>query len=380
MELLPYTDDHRRFREEIRDFCEREVSPFVDLWEKDGLVPRQTWKKMGERGFLCTWAPPRYGGRGGDFLHSIVALEEMARTNHYGLDAFLHSDIVAPYIASYGSEAQKERYLPGCVSGDIILAVAMTEPGAGSDLASLSMTAVEDGGAAVLNGAKTFISNGLLCDLVVTAARDEGIEDRRGAISLYLVESGFPGFSRGKGMKKLGARSQDTAELFFSGCRVPLENRLGEKGAGYPMLMEKLQQERLLVAVLAVCKAEYALSWTTERLKGGPHGGKKHGLSPAARFALVEMETELRLGRTFVESLILSHMAKKDITGPTCMAKYWASDMANRVASSCLDLLGAEAAAESCPIARTFRDLRVFSIFAGTNEIMKVVAAKSLGI
>lgn len=375
MEILPYTREHLLFRERIRGFCQKEVVPHVEKWEKDGIVDRQIWKKMGSQGFLCTWADPCYGGMGGDFLYSIIALEEMARTNHYGLDAFLHSDIVTPYIAAYGNDEQKDKYLPGCVSGDIVTAVAMTEPDAGSDLASMGMTAEEKGGLTYLNGVKTFISNGLSCDLAVTAARDPLCENRHAAVSLYLVESGFEGFSRGRPAKKLGVHSQDTAELYYQNCKVPLQNLLGKKGAGFSMLMEKLAQERLLVAVLAACKARLALEQTIGLLKNRAD----KPLSQAESFALVEMTTELELGRVFVERLVLEHMAGRDIAARVCMAKYWASEMANRVVCRCLDLIGLEAMSEACPVVRTFRDLRVFKIFAGTNEIMKVVAAKSLG-
>ncbi|MDI6797954.1 MAG: acyl-CoA dehydrogenase family protein, partial [Desulfatibacillaceae bacterium] len=319
MEILPYTREHLLFRERIRDFCQKEVAPHVQQWEKEGIVDRRIWKKMGSQGFLCTWAAPCYGGMGGDFLYSIIALEEMAKTNHYGLDAFLHSDIVTPYIAAYGNDEQKEKYLPGCISGDIVTAVAMTEPDAGSDLASMTLTAEEREGLVCLNGVKTFISNGLSCDLVVTAARDPHCPNRHAAVSLYLVESGFEGFSRGRGAKKLGVHSQDTAELYYQSCKVPLQNLLGKKGAGFAMLMEKLAQERLLVAVLAACKARFALEQTIEILKQESKGP----LSQAQSFALVEMSTEVELGRVFVERLVLEHMAGKDITARVCMAKYW---------------------------------------------------------
>ncbi len=374
MSIISYTKDHLLFRDRIRKFCQEKISPQVDLWEANGIVPREIWKEMGKKGFLCTWASPQYGGMGGDFLYSVIALEEMARTNQYGLDAFLHSDIVAPYIAAYGTDAQKETYLPGCISGDTILAVAMTEPGAGSDLASMSMTGEEKGDTAVLNGTKTFISNGILCDLVVVAACDPLVDDRRRAVSLYLVENGTPGFTKGKTMKKLGVHSQDTSELFFSNCRIPLENRLGPKGAGFGILMEKLQQERLLVATLAVCMAEFILEWTLSHLKGDG----MPPLSESALFSLAEHATEVNIGRVFVDSLVAEHMGQKDVMVKTCMAKYWASDMANQVASGCLELMGSQGMTENCPIVRTFRDLRVFKLFAGTNEIMKLVVSRSL--
>ena len=329
---------------------------------------------------MCTAVSPQYGGLGGDFLYSVIALEEMTRTNQYGLDAFLHSDIVVPYIDSFGSPKQKEKYLPGCVSGDIITAVAMTEPDVGSDLASMTTMAVEENGAVILNGTKTFISNGTNCDLVIVAAKDPEVESPYQAISLYLVEEGTAGFKKGAPLPKLGVHSQDTAELFFTNCRIPAENRLGEKGTGFVKLMEKLQQERLLVAILAKTMAEFMLDWTLGYLKNEGGSGKPHKISQADRFALVEMAADIKLGQTFLETLIAGHMQGENIVAETSMAKYWNTAMANRVANRCLDLIGDMAMLESCPIVRTFRDVRVTPIFAGTNEIMKLIVAKSMGM
>jgi len=287
---------------------------------------------------------------------------------------------VVPYIASYGSEAQKRKYLPGCVSGEMITAVAMTEPGAGSDLASMATTAVQDGDTVVLDGAKTFITNGINADLVVVAARDPVVENPHQAISLYLVEAGTPGFSRGRHLEKMGYHSQDTAELFFSGCRIPAANRLGQAGAGFLMLMEKLQQERLVVAVMGQAQAEFILDWATRHLKRKLIDQRPRARSQDVQFALVEMATEVRLGRTFLDTLIVDHMADKNVVVETSMAKYWISEMAHRTAARCLELCGPEAGLERCPAVRTFRDTRVMSIFAGTNEIMKQIAAKFMGL
>ncbi len=381
MELLHYTEEHQQFRENLRSFCQSEILPNVQKWERDGLVPKAVWQKMGRAGFLCTAIAPEYGGRGGDFLYSVIALEEMTRTNHYGLDAFLHSDIVVPYIATFGSEAQKKNYLPGCVSGDIVTAVAMTEPDVGSDLSSMTTSAVEEGDEVVLNGTKTFISNGLNCDLAVVAAVDPGVENPYQALSLYLVEAGTPGFKKGEPLHKLGVHSQDTTELFFTNCQIPTKNRLGDKGTGFPKLMDKLQQERLLVAILAKTMAEFILEWTVDYLqqKYTTSGFKR--LPQAIQFAFVEMDTEVKLGRTFLEKLIADHMAGKHIVAETSMAKYWNTEMANRVADRCLNLCGEFGVLEeACPIARTFRDVRVTTIFAGTNEVMRGIVAKSLGL
>jgi len=380
MEILHYTEEHKQFRKRLRDFCQSEILPNAQKWENDGIVPKGIWRKMGREGFLCTWVAPEYGGLGKDFLYSVIVLEELTRTNHYGLDTFLHSDIVVPYIDSFGSEKQKKKYLPGCVSGDIITAVAMTEPDVGSDLASMTTAAVEEGEDVILNGTKTFISNGFNCDLVVVAAKDMAVENPYQAISLYLVEAGTPGFKKGEPLQKLGVHSQDTNELFFTNCRIPTKNRLGNKGSGFPKLMEKLQQERLLVAILAKTMAEFILEWTIDHLqKMNANNCSKH-IPQAIQFALIEMATEVKLGKTFLEKLIADHMEGKHIVTETSMAKYWNTEMANRIADRCLNLCGEFGMLEACPIARTFRDVRVTTIFAGTNEIMKGIVAKSLGL
>jgi alkylation response protein AidB-like acyl-CoA dehydrogenase len=378
MEILHYTQEHIRFHKRLQRFCKQEIIPHIDQWEKNGLVPREVWRKMGQEGFLCTAISPEYGGLGGDFLFSVIALEEMTRTNHYGLDAFLHSDIVVPYIDSFGSNEQKYKYLPGCVCGDIITAVAMTEPDVGSDLSAITTTAIEEDEVVIINGVKTFISNGVNCNLVVIAAKDPAVENPYQAISLYLVEEGTPGFKRGAPLQKLGVHSQDTAELFFSNCRVPKENRLGEKGAGFAILMEKLQQERLLVAILANTMAAFALDWTIQSLRTQSASNGSGKLSQAVQFSLVEMRTEIKLGRTFLEKLIADHMEGRHIVSETSMAKFWNTEMANRVVGGCLDLCGEMAMLESCPVVRTFRDVRVTPIFAGTNEIMKSIVAKNM--
>ena len=380
MEILHYTEEHKQFRERLRHFCQKEVVPNIEKWEHEGFVPKTVWGKLGREGFLCTWVTPEYGGLGKDFLYSVIVLEELTRTNHYGLDTFLHSDIVVPYIDSFGSEEQKKKYLPGCVSGDIITAVAMTEPDVGSDLASMATAAIEEGDEVILNGIKTFISNGFNCDLVIVAAKDPAIENPYQAISLYLVEAGTSGFKKGEPLHKLGVHSQDTNELFFTNCRIPTKNRLGNKGSGFSKLMEKLQQERLLVAILAKTMAEFILKWTIDHLqKKNANNGSKP-LPQAIQFALVEMATEIKLSKTFLEKLIGEHMEGKHIVTETSMAKYWITEMANRIADRCLNLCGEFGMLEACAITRTFRDVRVTTIFAGTNEIMKGIIAKSLGL
>ena len=380
MEIINYTDAHLDFRKRLRIFLETEVTPFVDQWEKDHIVPKSVWRAMGQAGFLCPAISAEYGGIGGDFLHSVILIEEIMRTNHTGLAAPLHSDIVVPYIESYASAAVKAKYLPGCVSGDTITAVAMTEPDAGSDLAALKTTAVEADGTVVINGSKTFITNGINADLIIVAARDPEVENPYEAISLYLMEAKTPGFKRGRHLEKMGYHSQDTAELFFSGCRIPAENRLGGKGTGFLMLMEKLQQERLVCAVMGVAAAEFILDHTLTVCKTTTAGGKPLSKSQAVQFALVEMSTEVKLGRTFLDKLVADHVEGLQVVVETSMAKYWTTAMANRVADRCLSLVGEQALAETYPLVRTFRDARVMTIFAGTNEIMKGITAKFMGL
>ncbi|MEJ2098773.1 MAG: acyl-CoA dehydrogenase family protein [Desulfobacterales bacterium] len=380
MDILPYTADHHKYRQRLRDFLAKEVTPFVDQWEADRIVPKSVWQQMGQNGFLCMDVSPEYGGQGADFLHSVIVLEELTRTWHTGLAAALHSDIVVPYISSYGSEALKKKYLPGCVSGDIVTAVAMTEPDAGSDLAGMRTSAVEEGDEVVIDGSKIFISNGINADLVVLAARDPAVEDPYQAISLYLVESGTPGFQRGRHLEKMGMWSQDTAELFFSRCRIPKTNRLGDKGMGFLMLMGKLQPERLVCAIGAVSAAEGIIEWTLNYCKTTAVMGKPLSKSQAVQFALVEMATEVKIGRAFIDKLISDHMEGKDIIIETSMAKYWTTEMLNRVANRSIDLCGEYGTLEKCPLVRAWRDAKVMTIFAGTNEIMKNIAAKFMGL
>lgn len=380
MQILDYTEDQEAFRRRLKTFCEQEVTPYADQWEHAHIVPRGVWRKMGQGGFLCTAVAPEYGGLGGDFRYAFIVTEELSRTGQTGLAAGLHSDVVVPYIDSFGSEAIRQKYLPGCVSGDIVTAVAMTEPDAGSDLASMRTTAVEEGDEVVINGAKTFISNGINCDLLVLAAKDPTIEDRYQAVSLYVIEADTPGFDKGNQLDKMGWQSQDTAELFFNDCRIPKENRLGQKGMGFVMLMEKLQQERLTCSVGAVTGAERILEWGLEYCRKKKVNGKPISRRQAVQFALVEMATEVKIGRTFIEKLVVDHVEGNQIVVETSMAKYWTTDLVNRVANRCLELAGEDGMMETCPIVRGLRDMRVMSIFAGTNEVMKGIAAKFMGL
>jgi acyl-CoA dehydrogenase len=380
MDIIQYTDEHRIFRQSLRKFLEKEITPHAEEWEEAEIVPREAWRKMGEQGFLCTAVAEEYGGAGGDFLYSVIVAEEMARTNFNGLAASLHSDIIVPYIVSFASEEQKKKYLPGCVSGDIITAVAMTEPNTGSDLAAIRTTAVEQGGEIVFNGQKTFISNGINCDLLVLAAKDPAVTNPHQAVDLFLVEAGTPGFEKGKQIKKVGWHSQDTAELYFTDCRVPAANRLGEKGSGFLKLMLKLQQERLVCAIGAQAGAELMLELTLKYCKERMVFGKPISKFQHTQFEIVEMATDIRLGRTFLDKLIVDHMEGKEIVVDVSMSKFWITDMACRVADRCVQLHGGYGYCEEYPIARAWRDIRVTRIFAGTNEIMKMICARFMGL
>ena len=380
MDIIQYSDEHRIFRQMLRKFLEREVIPHVEEWEEAGIVPRSAWKKMGEQGFLCTAVPEEYGGAGGDFLYSVIVSEEIVKTNHGGLAAPLHSDVVVPYVVTFGSEEHKKKYLPGCVSGDIITAIAMTEPNTGSDLAAIKTTAVEQGDQVVINGQKTFISNGINCDLLVLAARDPAVDNPHRAVDLYLVEAGTPGFEKGRKLKKVGWHSQDTAELYFTDCRIPVANRLGAKGSGFINLMLKLQQERIVCCIGAVAAAEYMLEITIQYCKERKAFGKPLSKFQNTQFEIVEMAADVKLGRTFLDKLIADHMEGKEIVVDVSMAKFWTTDMASRVADRCLQLHGGYGYCEEYPIARAWRDIRVTRIFAGTNEIMKTIAARFMGL
>jgi len=378
MEIIAYAEEHRIFRDAFRRFMEKEIVPHVDQWEEDGIVPRWAWKKLGDNGFLSTSVPQEYGGQGADFLYSAILIEEMARANFYGLSARLHGDVAAPYLVQLATEAQKKRYLPGCVSGDILMAIAMSEPAAGSDLAGLKTTAVEDGDSFVLNGQKTFISNGINCDLVIVAAKDPREADPHAAVDLFLVEAGTPGFEKGKRLNKIGWRSQDTAELFFADCRIPKENRLGKKGTGFKNLMVNLQQERLICTIGAQTAAEFMLEETIRYCRERNVFGKKLTEFQNTQFVLAEMAAEVKIGRTFLDKMIVEHWQKNAVATEVSMAKFWITEMAWRVADRCLQLFGGYGYCEEYPIARAWRDIRVTRILAGSNEIMKQIIARAI--
>jgi len=376
-----FGEEHDLFREQVRRFCEREIEPRVADWNARGMSDRESWRRVGEAGFLGVCAPEEYGGAGADFLYAAIVNEEFARVRAHGLMASLHADIVLPYLTTYGTEEQKRRWVPAAVAGECLLGIAMTEPGTGSDLANVSTTARRDGDEWVLNGAKTFISNGQIGDLFVVVARtDPDAEPRHRGISLILVEADAPGFVRGKKLDKLGLRGQDTSELFFEDCRVPASNLLGRPGAGFKMLMEKLQQERLVIAVTAVASCRRALDDTIAYVKERHAFGQPIARFQNTQFRLAELATEVEIGQAFIDRLLVAHVRGDDVVTEVSMAKWWTTDLQKRLTAECLQLHGGYGFMLETPIASDYADAAVQSIYAGTNEIMKVIIARRLGL
>lgn len=374
-----YTEEHEIFRHSFKKFIETELLPHLDEWEANEEIPRSVWKRFGELGYLCPTFDEKYGGYGADFLYDVIIAEELAKAGVI-IAVGLHNDIVAPYLNSLGTEEQKEKWLPGCTTGDTILAVAMTEPNAGSDLQAIKTTAIKDGDEYVINGSKTFISSGIIADLFVVACKTDpnAVPASRG-VSLIVVEAGTPGFVKGRKLKKMGLHTQDTAELFFDNCRVPVRNLLGQEGKGFTYLMQKLQQERLMSAIGSQASAEVVLEDAMAYAKTRQAFGKPIGNFQYNAFKIAEMATEVELGRTFVDSLLADHIAGKEVVTKVSMAKLWTSEMLNRVAYDCLQLYGGYGYMEEYPISRHYRNARIKTIFAGTSEIMKTIIARNLG-
>ena len=381
MERTLFSEEHELFRKNVREFLLREVVPHQARWRDEGMVDREAWRKAGAAGLLCPWIEEEHGGPGGDFLHSVVIMEEIARIYESGFALPLHSDVVVPYLHAFGSPEQKKRWLPGCVSGELVTAIAMTEPGTGSDLAAIATKAVLDGDEYVIDGAKTFISNGILCDLCIVAAKTSiAPDDPHRSISLFVVEAGRPGFIKGKKLAKMGMASQDTSELAFEGCRIPKENLLGEEGMGFFMLMQKLQQERLVVAIGAQAGAEQVLKDTIVYTQERKAFGRPISKFQNTQFKLVECATQVEVGRAFLDRLTEQHVAGKYLVKECSMAKLWQTEMAQRVIDECLQFFGGYGYMLEYPVTRAFMDARVQRIFAGTNEIMKIIIAKQMGI
>ena len=372
-----FSHEHEQFRESVRKFFEQKAVPFHAQWEKDGHIDRALWNAAGEAGMLCSHIPEEYGGMGADFLYSAVVIEEQSRLGLSGVGFSLHSDIVAPYILHYGSEEQKLHYLPKLVSGELVTAIAMTEPGTGSDLQGVKTTAVLDGDEYVINGSKTFITNGWLADLVIVVAKTDPKGGAKG-ISLFLVEANTPGFSKGKRLEKVGMKAQDTSELFFQDVRIPRANLLGKEGMGFVYLMQELPQERLTVGVGAIASAEAALQWTLDYTRERKAFGKPVADFQNTRFKLAEMATEIQVGRVFVDRCLELHLNRKLDVPTAAMLKYWGTDLQCKVIDECVQLHGGYGYMWEYPIARAWADSRVQRIYAGTNEIMKEIISRAL--
>jgi acyl-CoA dehydrogenase len=381
MDRTLFSEEHNAFRKSFRQFAEREIVPNQQKWREQGQVDREIWRKAGAAGFLCTWMEEKYGGAGGDFSYAMILMEELARIYESGFAMGLHSDIIVPYIHSFGNEEQKQKWLPGCASGEIVTALAMTEPGTGSDLAALATTAVKDGNEWVINGSKTFISNGQLCDIVVVAAKtDMNPENAHKGISLFVVEANRKGFTKGKRLHKMGMASQDTSELFFEDCRVPAGNLIGAEGGGFMMMMQKLAQERLCVAIGAVAAAEQVVADTIAYTKERKVFGKPVSKFQNTQFKIVECLAKVEVGRAFVDKVVAEHIKGKYLVKESSMAKFWTTDMAQEVVDTCLQFFGGYGYMMEYPVTRAFMDARVQRIYAGTNEIMKVIVAKQIGL
>ena len=376
-----FTEDHEMFREQFRRFAEREIVPKIEGWNAAGMTDRETWRRMGEGGFLGAHAPAEYGGAGGDFLYDVVVMEELASLRAHALMMYLHSDICMPYITVYGSEEQKRRYLPRVISGEMVMGIAMTEPGTGSDLANVQTRARRDGDGWILNGSKIFISNGQIGDLfVVVAKTDPDARPPHKGISLFLVESSFPGFVRGRKLDKLGLKGQDTSELAFEDCRLPKDALLGREGEGFRMLMEMLQQERLCIAVTALASCRRSLADTMAYVKERRAFGQPIAAFQNTQFKLVELATQVEVGQAFVDKLLAAHVRGENIVTEVSMAKWWTTDLQKRLTSECLQLHGGYGFMTEYPISQDYADAAVQTIYAGTNEIMKVIIAKRLGL
>jgi alkylation response protein AidB-like acyl-CoA dehydrogenase len=377
-----FDDIHEQFRSAFATFVEREIVPHRERWEAAGIVDRSLFTAAGANGFLGIDAPEQHGGGGvADFRFNVVIADELqhADANAVGLGITLHNDICMPYFVDQADDEQQRRWLPGICSGELITAVAMTEPGIGSDLASMSTTAVRDGDDYIVNGSKTFITNGINADLVITAVKTDPTQRHRG-MSLLVVERGTPGFERGRNLDKVGMHAQDTAELFFSDARVPVANRLGDEGTGFLQLVSKLPQERLSIAVTAVAAARAAFLRTLDYAKERTAFGQPIGTFQNSRFRFAEMLTEIEIAQTYVDRCVLALNAGSLSAEEAAMAKWWCTELQGRVADTCVQLHGGYGYMTEYPIARAFADARITRIYGGTTEIMKEIIGRSLGL
>jgi alkylation response protein AidB-like acyl-CoA dehydrogenase len=377
-----FDDDHDQFRASVRRFIAAEVAPHNDEWEAAGVVDRSLFTGAGSHGFLGMAAPVEHGGGGvDDFRYNLVIGEEVQRAgiNAAGLGWTLHNDICLPYFLSLADEDQKARWLPGICSGELVTAIAMTEPAIGSDLASMTTAARRDGDDYVVNGAKTFITNGINADLVITAVKTDPGERHRG-MSLLVVERGMAGFERGRNLAKIGMHAQDTAELFFADVRVPVANRLGDEGQGFRYLVTNLPQERLSIAATGVAAARAAFDATLAYVKERTAFGQPIGSFQNSRFRLAEMATEIEIAQTFVDRCVEALNAGELTAEEASMAKWWCTELQGRVADACVQLHGGYGYMTEYPVARAFADARITRIYGGTTEIMKEIIGRSLGL
>jgi alkylation response protein AidB-like acyl-CoA dehydrogenase len=375
-----FTAEHEDFRKTARTFFEREVVPHHDKWEKDGIVPRDLWLKAGEAGLLCFDVAEEYGGPGvDDFRYNVILSEEQTRVGASGPGFSVHTDIIVPYLSRIANDEQKRRWLPGCVTGETVTAIAMTEPGAGSDLQGIRTTAVDKGDHYLLNGSKTFISNGILADLVIVVARTDPDAGHKG-ISLLVVERGMEGFERGRNLDKIGLHAQDTAELSFTDVVVPKENLLGEEGQGFIYLMMNLPQERLIIAAQAVAACEGVVEMCLEYAKTREAFGKPIGKFQHNRFLIAEMATEARVARSFIDDCLRKHLDGKLDAVDASMAKWWTTELQNKLVNQGVQLHGGYGYMMEFPIARAYLDSRISTIYGGTTEIQKEIIGRSLGL
>ncbi|MBR30289.1 MAG: acyl-CoA dehydrogenase [Spirochaetaceae bacterium] len=377
---LPYTDDHNTFRDMVRDFVNEKVAPNHEQWEKDKIVPREIWAEAGQLGMICPNFPAEYGAAEADFLYNVIVIEELARVGASGFFVSLHADVIAPYILHHANEEQKKRWLPGVVDGTKILAVAMTEPNAGSDLAGIQTTAVDKGDHYLVNGSKTFISNGYLSDLVITVVKTNASRGQNG-VSLLAIERGMEGFERGRKLEKIGLHAQDTSELFFNDVKVPKENLIGKEGYGFRYLMSELATERLVLAISNMRSAEATLEMTVDYVKTRKAFGKSISKFQNTQFKLADMYTEQMAARAMLDQVIIQFMKGEKVTVQASQAKLLCSELLKRHVDECLQFFGGYGYMTEYPIARAFLDARVQSIYAGTSEIMReIIAGKGLGL
>ncbi len=372
-----FSPEHELFRDTVKRFIEEHVTPFHAQWEKDGQVPRSLWAKAGELGLLCVNVPEEYGGLGGDFLHSAILIEEMARVGATGPTFYLHSDIVAPYILDFGTEEQKRKWLPKMASGEVVVALGMSEPSGGSDVQNIRTQAIRDGDDYVINGQKVFITNGHSADLLLLACKTDPKQRAKG-VSLILVETDRPGFTRGRKLEKIGCKAQDTSELFFADVRVPVSNLLGSEGGGFAVLMTQLAQERLVQAIRGVSASEAALEWTRAYAADRKMFGQTLADFQNTRFTLADLHAQVLAQRVFVDRCMELHLNGRLDPVDAASCKLVTTDLQFKVMDQCLQFFGGWGYMWEYPIARAFADARMCRIGGGTAEVMKQIIANSL--